>query len=196
MWKQVKPAFWMLVLFTALTGLVYPALVTGLAQLFFPTQANGSLIVRQGSALGSSLIGQPFSAPGYFWGRPSATAPYPYNAANSGGSNLGPTNPLLLAHVKARIQILKASDPGMSGPVPVDLVTSSGSGLDPDITPAAAYYQADRVAWARHLSIQQVQKLIAHHITGRQFGILGEKRVNVLELNLALNQLEKQNTHA
>ncbi|MDA8364892.1 MAG: potassium-transporting ATPase subunit KdpC [Gammaproteobacteria bacterium] len=189
MWSHVKSGFAMLVVFTVLTGLVYPALVTGLAQVFFPRQANGSMVLRGGKPAGSSLIGQPFSDPKYFWGRLSATTPYPYNAASSGGSNLGPTNPALVAEVTARIQALHAADPGNTAPVPVDLVTSSGSGLDPDISPAAAYYQAARVARARHLDVSRVRRLISLHITGRQFGVLGEPRVNVLEMNLALDAL-------
>ncbi|MHB8257153.1 MAG: potassium-transporting ATPase subunit KdpC [Acidiferrobacterales bacterium] len=187
MWNHVKSAIAMLVFFTIVTGLAYPALVAGLAQAFFPQQANGSLILRGGKPVGSRLIGQPFSNPKYFWGRLSATAPYPYNAANSSGSNLGPTNPALFAEVEGRIKALREADPGNSAPVPVDLATSSGSGLDPDISPAAAYYQAPRVARARHLSLARVRRLISGHITGRQFGVLGEPRVNVLELNLALD---------
>ncbi|MHB8426630.1 MAG: potassium-transporting ATPase subunit KdpC [Acidiferrobacterales bacterium] len=189
MWNNVKSAIAMLVFFTIVTGLAYPALVTGLAQAFFSRQANGSLIVRNGKPVGSRLIGQSFSDPKYFWSRLSATAPYPYNAANSSGSNLGPTNPALLAEVEGRIKVLREADPGNSAPVPVDLVTSSGSGLDPDISPAAAYYQASRVARERHLSLARVRRLISRHITGRQFGVLGEPRVNVLELNLALDAL-------
>ncbi len=189
MWNHVKSGISMLVFFTILTGLAYPALVTGLAQVFFPRQANGSLIVREGNPIGSKLIGQPFSDPKYFWGRLSATTPYPYNAANSGGSNLGPTNPALLDEVAARIKALHEADPGNPAPVPVDLVTSSASGLDPDISPAAAYYQAARVARVRHLNLGRVRTLISQHITNRQFGILGEPRVNVLKLNLALDAI-------
>ncbi len=189
MWNHVKSAIAMLVFFTIVTGLAYPALVTGLAQVFFPQQANGSLILREGKPVGSRLIGQPFSNPKYLWGRLSATAPYSYNAANSSGSNLGPTNPALFAEVEGRINALREADPGSSAPVPVDLVTSSGSGLDPDISPAAAYYQAPGVARARHLSLVRVRRLISQHITGRQFGVLGEPRVNVLELNLALDAM-------
>ncbi len=189
MWSQIKTAFSMLAVFTVLTGLIYPALVTGLAQECFPRQANGSMIRRAGKVVGSGLIGQPFSDPKYFWGRPSATLPYPYNAANSGASNLGPSNPVLLSEVRARVQALRAADPEDRADVPVDLVTASGSGLDPDISPAAAFYQAARVARARHLKLSRVRRLIARHVTGRQFGILGEPRVNVLKLNLALDRM-------
>ena len=189
MWHHIKSGLAMLTVFTILTGLVYPAVVTGLAQTFFPRQANGSMILRGGKPVGSRLIGQSFSNPKYFWGRLSATSPYPYNAANSGGSNLGPSNPALIAEVTARVHALRAADPANTASVPVDLATSSGSGLDPDISPAAAYYQAARVARVRHLNIGRVRRLISRHIRGRQFGILGEPRVNVLELNLALNAL-------
>jgi K+-transporting ATPase ATPase C chain len=182
----------MLVLFTAftvLTGIAYPALVTGLSQTIFPAQANGSLLEKAGAPVGSALIGQQFDAPDYFWGRLSATTPNPYNAQNSGGSNLGPTNPALVAEVQGRMAALKAADPSNMAPPPVDLVTSSGSGLDPDISPAAAAYQSARVAKARGLTPEQVSALIAEHTTGKQFGILGEARVNVLQLNLALDAL-------
>ena len=179
----------MLIVLTVLTGLIYPLAVTGLAQVFFPEQANGSLIVREGKVIGSKLIGQHFDKPEYFWSRPSATAPFPYNAAASGGSNLGPTNPVLLDAVKARVAALRAGDPGNDLPIPVDLVTASGSGLDPHISPAAALYQAKRVARARGLDETVVQKLVAQHTEGRQFGVLGEPRVNVLKLNLALDAL-------
>jgi K+-transporting ATPase ATPase C chain len=187
---QLRPALVALLLFTLLTGLVYPLLVTGIAQLAFPRQANGSLIVQNGKTAGSSLIGQPFSAPKYFWGRLSATSPYPYNAAASSGSNLGPTNPALLSEVKARIAALKAADPGNTLPIPVDLVTSSGSGLDPDISIDAALYQVPRVARARGLSVSTVQALVNQYTQGRQLGFLGEPRVNVLELNLALDRIK------
>jgi len=164
--------------------------VTGLAQVLFPHQANGSLIrAADGSLTGSELIGQSFDAPEYFWGRLSATGPFPYNAGASSGSNLGPTNPALLEAAAARVDALKAADPGNTAPVPVDLVTASGSGLDPHISPAAALYQAQRVATERGLSVDQVNALIEGHTEGRQLGFLGEARVNVLELNLALDQL-------
>jgi K+-transporting ATPase ATPase C chain len=187
--EHVRPALTMLAILTVLTGLIYPLAVTGLAQWFFPHQANGSLIVRDGKVVGSELIGQYFDAPKYFWSRPSATSPFPYNAAASGGSNLGPTNPVLIETVKARVAALRAADPGNAAPVPVDLVTSSGSGLDPDISPAAALYQAKRVARARGLDDKTVYELVAQHIEGRQFGVFGERRVNVLKLNLALDAL-------
>jgi len=184
--KELKPALLMLVLLTVLTGLVYPLLVTAITQVLFPNQANGSLILRDRKAIGSELIGQPFSSPKYFWGRPSATAPYPYNAAASSGSNQGPLNPALTDAVAARIQALREADPDNSAPVPVDLVTASGSGLDPHISPAAAQYQIDRVARARGLDPAAVQAMVTQHTDGRQLGFLGEPRVNVLELNLAL----------
>jgi K+-transporting ATPase ATPase C chain len=185
---QLKPALMVFLVLTLLTGLVYPLAVTGLAQILFPHQANGSLIVREGKTIGSELIGQPFDAPRYFWGRPSATSPFPYNAAASSGSNLGPTNPALAEAVKARVAALRAADPGNDAPIPIDLVTASGSGLDPHISPAAAAYQSRRVARARGLSTADVQRLVDQHIEGRQFGLLGEPRVNVLLLNLALDE--------
>jgi K+-transporting ATPase ATPase C chain len=187
MGSHIRPAIVMLVLLSALTGLVYPAVVTGIAQLVFPRQANGSLIVRDGKVVGSSLIGQPFDDPKYFWGRPSATSPFPYNAASSSGSNQGPTNPALYDAVKGRVEALRAADPGNTAPVPVDLVTASGSGLDPHISPAAALYQIGRVAKARKLEESAVRQLVEQHTAGRQIGFLGEPRVNVLELNLALD---------
>ncbi|MDF0673997.1 MAG: potassium-transporting ATPase subunit KdpC [Nitrospira sp.] len=187
---QLRPALTMLLLLTVLTGLIYPLAVTGMAQLFFPDQANGSLIVREGKMVGSKLIGQYFDKPEYFWGRPSATAPFPYNAAASGGSNLGPTNQLLIEAVKSRVAALRAADPGNVLPIPVDLVTASGGGLDPHISPAAALYQLKRVARARGLDENSVLTLVSKHTEGRQFGLLGEPRVNVLELNLALDVLE------
>lgn len=186
---QLRPALTMLLLLTVLTGLVYPLTVTGLAQVFFPDQANGSLIVREGTMIGSKLIGQYFDKPEYFWSRPSATAPFPYNAGASGGSNLGPANPALIEAVKTRIAALRAADPGNDLPIPVDLVTTSGSGLDPHISPAAALYQMKRVARARNLDETTVQKLVAEHTEERQFGLLGERRVHVLQLNLALDAL-------
>jgi len=185
--RELKPAFLMLIVFTVLTGLVYPFVVTGIGQVLFPRQANGSLIERDGKAVGSELIGQPFSSPKYFWSRPSATSPYPYNAASSSGSNLGPTNPALTDAVAARVKALRDADPDNKAPVPVDLVTSSGSGLDPHISPAAAEYQVNRVARARSLDPSKVRALVAQSTQGRQLGFLGEPRVNVLELNLALD---------
>lgn len=184
---QLRPALMILALLTVLTGVGYPLAVTGLAQLFFPYQSNGSLIVRDGKIVGSELIGQPFDAPQYFWSRPSATTPHPYNAAASSGSNLGPTNPALIDVVKARIAALKAADPHNPARIPVDLVTTSGSGLDPHISPAAADYQVRRIARARGMHESLVHRLVAEHTESRQFGLLGEPRVNVLKLNLALD---------
>jgi K+-transporting ATPase ATPase C chain len=190
MWRQFRTAIIFLAVFTVITGVVYPLAVTGIAQVFFHKQANGSLIVSNGSVNGSSLIGQQFSDPKYFWGRISATSPIPYNAASSSGSNLGPENPALQDEVQARIDALKAVDPDNKLPIPVDLVTSSGSGLDPDISIAAADYQINRVARYRNLTAGQVYTLVKQFTTGRQFGILGEPRVNVLQLNLALDKLK------
>ena len=187
--SALRPALVLFLLLTVLTGFLYPLLVTGLARLLFPQQAAGSILMRDGRAVGSRLIGQSFSAPGYFWSRPSATTPQPYNAAASTGSNFGPLNPALPEAVKARVAALRAADPTNSGPVPIDLVTASGSGLDPDISVAAADYQAARVARARGLAPARVQALIAQHSEGRLLEVLGEPRVNVLELNLALDAL-------
>jgi K+-transporting ATPase ATPase C chain len=188
----LRPATVLLALLTLLTGLLYPLAVTGLAQLIFPFQANGSLIYRlqDGSPTGSELIGQPFADPRYFWGRPSATAPFPYNAAASAGSNLGPSNPALQETIRARIAALRVADPGNFQRVPVDLVTASASGLDPDISVAAALYQASRVAQARGLDTEAVRQLVRGQAEGRQLGVLGESRVNVLKLNLALDGVE------
>ena len=185
--QTLRPALALFVLLSAVTGLVYPFAVTGVAQLLLPWQANGSLVMRDGQPVGSALIGQSFTDPGHFWGRPSATAPQPYNAAASTGSNLGPLNPALVDAVKARIAALQAADPGNAAPVPVDLVTASGSGLDPDISLAAAAYQAPRVARVRGLPLAQVEALIERHAARPRLGVLGEPRVNVLALNLALD---------
>ena len=187
---QLRPAIIMLVLLTVITGLLYPLAVTGLAQVLFPQQANGSLIVKDGKPIGSALIGQPFDDPKYVWGRLSATSPFPYNAAASSGSNLGPTNPALITEVQGRIDALKAADPSNTQPIPVDLVTSSGSGLDPNLSPAAAMYQVPRVARVRGLSEDQIRQLVNQFTEDRQFGLLGEPRVNVLKLNLALDTLK------
>ncbi|KVD50404.1 potassium-transporting ATPase subunit C [Burkholderia sp. ABCPW 11] len=183
----IRPLVVLFVILTAVTGLAYPAAMTVFGQAVFPSQANGSLIERDGKVVGSALIGQPFDAPKYFWGRLSATAPMPYNAAGSGGSNLGPLNPSLADQVKARLAALRDAGTDLSKPVPVDLVTASASGLDPEITPAAAAYQVERVAKARNLAPDAVARLVAANTTGRQFGVLGEPRVNVLKLNLALD---------
>ncbi|OOG55729.1 potassium-transporting ATPase subunit C [Rhodanobacter sp. B05] len=185
--KLLRQSFVLLLLMTVITGVLYPLAATGLAQLIFPRQANGSLIVQDGKPVGSVLIGQSFTDPKYFWGRPSATTPNPYNASASSGSNLGPTNPALTDTVRQRIAALRAVDPGNTAPVPVDLVTASGSGLDPEISPAAAQYQLARVAKARGLGTAQVQALVSEFTRGRQLGVLGEPRVNVLQLNLALD---------
>jgi K+-transporting ATPase ATPase C chain len=187
MLSELRPAILMLFVLSLITGIAYPLLVTGIGQLVFSKQANGSPIERDGKILGSSLIGQAFSEPKYFWTRPSATSPVPYNAGASSGSNQGPLNPALADAVKGRIEALHAADPGQTQAVPVDLVTASGSGLDPHISPAAAAFQAPRVARVRGLSEDRVRELVAEHTEGRQLGILGEPRVNVLLLNLALD---------
>jgi len=187
---QFRISLMTLLLFTLLTGLVYPLAVTGIAQLIFPYQANGSLMQRNGQGIGSQLIGQSFTDPQYFWGRPSATAPFPYNAAASSGSNLASTNPALEQAIQARIQALQSADPGNDAPIPVDLVTASASGLDPHISVAAALYQVPRVALKRGLSEAQVRLLVEQYTQAPQFGLLGEPRVNVLMLNLALDGLQ------
>ena len=185
---HLRPALILLALLTVLTGVIYPAVVTVIAQVIFPHQANGGLIVKDGKVVGSTLIGQPFDDPKYFWGRPSATSPFPYNASSSSGSNLSPTNPALVKSVQERVAALRAADPGNPAPVPVDLVTASGSGLDPHISPAAALYQVNRVAKARKLEPAVARDLVERHTEGRQLGVLGEPRVNVLALNLALDR--------
>ena len=188
--KHLKPAVILFVLLSVLTGVIYPAVVTGLAQLLFPTQANGSLMTdSNGKPTGSSLIGQPFSSLGHFWGRPSATGPFPYNAGASSGSNLGPTNPALVDADKARIQALKDADPDNKAPIPVDLITASGSGLDPHISPAAADYQINRVAKAHHITPKKLHALVKANTETRLWWLLGEPRVNVLRLNLALDAI-------
>lgn len=185
---KIRIAISLLIIFTILTGFIYPGVVTLIAQLFFPWKANGSLIQINHQLMGSIHIGQYFSDPKYFWGRPSATTPFPYNAENSNGSNLGPSNPNLITAVKARIEILKKY-PTPKGLIPVDLVTASASGLDPDISPLAAYYQIPRIAKARGISEKNIQLLIDKYVKTRTFGLLGEPRVNVLKLNLALDNL-------
>lgn len=196
MLSELRPALVMLAVMTSITGIAYPLAVTGIAQTVFPRQANGSLIERDGKAVGSALIGQRFSDPTYFWARPSATAPFPYNAAASSGSNQGPSNPALAEAVAARIQALREVDPNNRMDVPVDLVTASGSGLDPHISPAAAEYQINRVARARGADPSTVRALVAQFTEDRQFGLLGEPRVNVLELNLALDAASDRRTDA
>src|SRR5580698_6700001 len=190
----LRPAIVLFIFLTVLTGVVYPLVVTGIAAVVFPHQARGSIVVRDGAPIGSELIGQSFSNPKYFWSRPSATSPQPYNGTSSGGSNLGPLNPALTDAVKARIQALAAADPGNHAPVPVDLVTSSASGLDPDISVAAAQYQMARVARARGMQLAALQELVKSHSQGRLWGVLGEPRINVLELNLALDDLDVRRT--
>ena len=188
--KQVKTGLMLLLFFSILTGIIYPSLITLISAFLFPETANGSIIFNKGNSIGSLLIGQSFSNPQYFWGRPSATTPFPYNAANSAGSNLGPTNPELLLLVKSRVENLKNKE---NEHVPVDLVTASASGLDPDISPEAAYFQVARIAKSRHIPADQITKLILKLTKGRTFRILGEPRINVLQLNLALDRLGKEN---
>jgi K+-transporting ATPase KdpC subunit len=189
MWRQIKIAALFLLVFSVITGIIYPLVVTGAAQVLFHAQANGSMIQDGETVLGSTLIGQPFSDPRYFWGRLSSTPSYPFNASASSGSNYGPSNPALLAAVQARIDALKAVDSDNNLPIPVDLVTASGSGLDPNISVAAAQYQLNRVARYRSLGVDVVSALVKKYTSGRQFFIFGEPRVNVLELNLALDKL-------
>ena len=193
--QQVKPAILVFIILTVITGLIYPLFVTGIAQIFFSRRANGSLIYINSKPVGSSLIGQQFDAPEYFWSRLSATSPQQYNASSSSGSNIGPSNPALINEVKARIKALQAADPGNSSPIPADLVTSSASGLDPHISLAAAYYQVPRVARIRGLSQDTVKSIIKKHTCGRFLGVIGEPAVNVLELNLELDAYKKQITH-
>ncbi|MFI4962516.1 MAG: potassium-transporting ATPase subunit KdpC [Legionellales bacterium] len=190
--RYLKTAFMLLLVLSIVTGILYPLSVTALAQYFFPDKAQGSIILKEGKAIGSLFIGQSFSTPNYFWGRPSATSPYPYKGDASSGSNSGPTNPEFLKTVKDRIEQLQQSDPLNHDLIPVDLVTASGSGLDPEISPLAAWYQAPRVARERHLSLEAVQTLIQEHTQARLLGFLGEPRVNVLQLNGALDNLRTE----
>ncbi len=192
MLKMIRPVIVSLFVFTILTGVLYPLAVTGIAQLIFPDQANGSLLMKDGKPVGSSLIGQPFDDPKYFWGRLSATSPFPYNSVSSSGSNLAETNPDLVKNVQGRIDALKATDPEAGKQVPVDLATASGSGLDPHISPAAAEFQIKRVAKARALDEAKVRAIVAQYSEGRQLGILGDPTVNVLKLNLALDELGRK----
>lgn len=193
MWKrELRPAVSIFLVLTVITGALYPLGVTGIAGLLFPNQVDGSLILKEGEVVGSRLVGQPFDDPKYFWGRPSATGPFPYNASASSGSNLGPANDLLKKAVADRVAALKSADPENTDPAPVDLVTASGSGLDPHISPASAEYQVGRVAKRRGLEEEVVRGLIARQTEGRQFGVLGEQRVHLLGLNLALDDLTKK----
>lgn len=192
--KQIKTAISLLVLLTILTGLLYPVIITAIGQLLFPWKANGSMLQQNGRTIGSELIGQSFTAMNYFWGRPSATPSFPYNATSSTGSNLGPSNPAFFTIVKKRIEIYKQVDLQNTVPIPIDLVTASGSGLDPEISPAAAFYQIPRIAKARGLSAESIRHLIKSLLQRRTFGFLGEPRVNVLELNMALDRLQNQQT--
>ena len=187
--REIRSAFSLFLVLTVITGVLYPLAVTGFGALLFPAQATGSVLRRAGSEVGSSLLGQAFAEPRHFWSRPSATATQPYNGAASGGSNLGPTNPALIEAVRTRVAALRAADPGNLQPVPVDLVTASASGLDPHISPAAAEYQVARVARARGLDVGIVRAQVEAATSGRTFGLLGEERVNVVELNLALDAL-------
>ena len=191
MFTSFLPSLRMLAVLTVLTGVVYPLITWGIAQVAFPGAANGSLITQDGKVVASALIGQPFDDPKYFWSRPSATSPQPYNGASSSGSNMGPTNPALADAVKDRIKALRDADPGNAAAVPADLVTASGSGLDPEISLAAAEYQLARVAKARGMQADAVRALVNQNTTGRTFGVLGEARVNVVNLNLALDHTGK-----
>lgn len=192
MTAHIRPAIILLALLSVVTGLVYPAIVTVIAQVAFPRQAHGSLIVRDGKIVGSALIGQPFDDPKYFWSRPSATTPFGYNAGSSSGSNQSPTNPDLIKAVQGRVDALRAADPDNTAPVPMDLVTASSSGLDPHISPAAALYQVSRVAKARKMDAAAVRQLVEENVEGRWLGVLGERRVNVLALNLVLDNKRTQ----
>jgi K+-transporting ATPase ATPase C chain len=192
MLKIIRPVIVSLFVFTVITGILYPLAVTGIAQLLFPVQANGSVIVKNGKPGGSYLIGQPFDNPRYFWGRLSATSPFPYNSAASSGSNMAQTKPDLIKQAKERMSALRESDPQASAPVPADLSTASGSGLDPHISPAAAEYQIKRVTKARGMDETEVRAIVAQYTEGRQLGILGEPRVNVLKLNMALDELQQK----
>lgn len=189
MTKMIRNALMSLLLFTVITGFIYPLAVTGIAQAIFPYQANGSIITKDGKPVGSALLGQQFEDQKYFWGRLSATSPYPYNGGSSSGSNLGPNNPDLMKALQTRIQALRDADPGNTAKIPMDLVTASGSGLDPHISPAAAAYQVQRVAKLRGMDQAKVSALVAANTEGRQFGFLGEPVVNVLKMNLALDEL-------
>jgi potassium-transporting ATPase KdpC subunit len=190
MWKMLKSTLLLFLALTLVTGVAYPLLVTGASRLVMPAKASGSVLTRDGKAMGSALLGQSFTSTSYFWGRPSATTPQPNNGASSSGSNLSPTNPALLDAIAARVKALREADPGNAAPVPVDLVTASGSGLDPHISPAAALYQVARVARARGIEEGRVRALVESHVEGRTFGVLGEPRVNVLQLNLALDAIK------
>jgi K+-transporting ATPase ATPase C chain len=191
MMRILRQALACIVVFTVITGVIYPLIVTGFAQLVFPHQANGSMLVNNGKTVGSSLIGQSFSSPKYFWARPSATSPIPYNAANSSGSNLGPLNPALRQNVEARVKLLQNADPENKNPIPVDLVTASASGLDPHISIAAALYQIPRVARLRGIPREKVAEIVRENTQNRFMGIIGEPVVNVLQLNMALDRYEK-----
>lgn len=189
--SELRPLFVLFAVLTLITGVAYPLVVTGIAQVMFPREAHGSLVMsKDGKAVGSELIGQPFSDPRHFWSRPSATSPQPYNGGSSGGSNLGPTNPALADAVKGRVEALRVADPGNPSPVPIDLVTASGSGLDPHISVAAANYQVNRVAKARGLPPDRVRQLVEANTEGKSLGFLGEPRVNVLRLNLAVDEMK------
>ena len=188
--EQLKTSILSLIVLSVLTGILYPLGITGLAQVLFPKQANGSLILKEGKPIGSTLIGQPIDDPKYFWSRLSATGPQPYNASNSSGSNLGPTNPALIQEIQGRIDALHKADPDNHDAIPVDLVTSSGSGLDPHISPASAYYQVNRISKIRGVSQDSLRAMVARHTSGRFLGLLGEPSVNVLELNLDLEGVQ------